>query len=73
MSGSYQGLTGKLLGTAPLQYGVFTAGTGFNQPNGQSTNWLVARATTYSRQLQWRRARRAPVIPGADPATLKCR
>ena len=36
------------LGTAPLQYGVFTAGTGFTQPNGIGTFWNVSRTTTYA-------------------------
>ena len=43
VSASYQALAGNLLGTDALPYGVFTAGTGFNQPNGQST-YLAGRA-----------------------------
>src|SRR5205823_4047511 len=49
VTGSFalQALAGQPLGTAPLQYGVFTAGTGFTQPNGISTNYLVSRTTRY--------------------------
>src|SRR5439155_26809444 len=36
-SGTYQGLAGSLLGSDALPYGVFTAGTGSAQPNGQGT------------------------------------
>src|SRR5204863_10033145 len=37
VSGSYQGLAGALLGNEALPYGQFTAGTGFDIPNGRST------------------------------------
>ena len=59
VSGAYQGLAGQPLGTAPLQYGVFTAGTGFGQPNGLSTNWLVTRGMTYPTNCV------SPCTPGA--------
>ena len=48
LSGALQALAGIPLGTAPLQYGVFTAGTGFAQPNGIGTNYLVTRALRYA-------------------------
>jgi hypothetical protein len=38
---------GSLLGSDALPYGVFTAGTGFTQPNGQGTYLQVSQATTY--------------------------
>ena len=47
------------LGTAPLPYGVFTAGTGFDQPNGLGTYWLVTQTTRYAANCSRRRARRA--------------
>jgi Carboxypeptidase regulatory-like domain len=47
LSGALQALAGIPLGTAPLQYGVFTAGTGFTQPNGIGTNYFVSRTTRY--------------------------
>jgi hypothetical protein len=59
VSGAYQGLAGLPLGTAPLQYGVFTAGTGFNQPNGIGTQWLLSRTTTYAANCK------GPCTPGA--------
>ena len=46
-----RGITGNLfsvLGTAPLQYGVFTAGTGNTQPNGIGTFMLVQQTTKYA-------------------------
>jgi hypothetical protein len=46
-SGSYQGLAGALLGNDALPYGVFTAGTGFAQPNGQGTFLQVSQTTNY--------------------------
>ncbi len=48
VSGSYQGLAGSFLGSDPLPYGVFTAGTGFTQPNGESTYLLVTPTTNWS-------------------------
>jgi hypothetical protein len=47
VSGSYQALAGALLGSDALPYGVFTAGTGFTQPNGQSTFLQVSQNTNY--------------------------
>ena len=47
-SGSYQGLAGSLLGSDALPYGVFTAGTGFTQPNGQGTFLQVNQNQTYN-------------------------
>jgi Carboxypeptidase regulatory-like domain len=47
VSGALQALAGQPIGTAPLQYGVFTAGTGFTQPNGIGTNYFVSRTTRY--------------------------
>jgi hypothetical protein len=47
-SGSYQGLAGTLLGSDALPYGVFTAGTGFTQPNGQGTYLQVNQNQTYN-------------------------
>lgn len=48
VSGAYQGLPGYVLGTEALQYGVFTYGTGIDQPNGQGTFWNVTRTTRYA-------------------------
>ena len=47
VSGTLQALAGSPLGTAPLQYGVFTAGTGFAQPNGIGTSYLVTPTLNY--------------------------
>ena len=59
LSGSYQGLAGYVNGTPALQYGVFTAGTGFDQPNGQGTFWQVTPTTRYAANCM------APCTPGA--------
>ena len=47
VSGTMQALAGSQLGTAPLQYGVFTAGTGFAQPNGIGTSYLITPTLNY--------------------------
>jgi hypothetical protein len=72
VSGSYQALAGNLLGTDALPYGVFTAGTGFNQPNGQSTYWVVSQTTRYTATTCQSSACTvgALVIPGLTNATL---
>ncbi len=45
VSGAWQSLNGYLEGTAAQAYGGFTAGTGFDRPNGQSTFWQVTPTT----------------------------
>lgn len=73
VSGSFQGLAGNLLGTDALPYGVFTAGTGFATPNGQSTfllatpttNWTAATCNNTARCTIGTR-----VIPGLTQSTL---
>jgi hypothetical protein len=70
VSGALQALAGQVLGTAPLQYGVFTAGTGFNQPNGISTNYFVQRTTTYPANCAGGCTPRALVIPGLTAASV---
>jgi hypothetical protein len=45
---AYQGLNGYLSGTAAQAYGGFTAGTGFDRPNGLGTFFLVAPTTRYA-------------------------
>jgi hypothetical protein len=70
VSGALQALAGQVLGTPPLQYGVFTAGTGFGQPNGISTNYLVTRTTTYAANCQGGCTPRALVVPGLTAASV---
>lgn len=48
VSGAYQGLNGYLSGTAAQAYGGFTAGTGFDNPRGLGTFWLVTPALRYA-------------------------
>jgi hypothetical protein len=48
VSGAYQGLNGYLSGTAAQAYGGFTAGTGFDNPRGLGTFWLVTPTTRYA-------------------------
>lgn len=45
---AYQGLNGYLSGTAAQAYGGFTAGTGFDNPRGLGTHWLVTPTTRYA-------------------------
>jgi hypothetical protein len=42
---AFQSLNGYLTGTAVQAYGPFTAGTGFDNPRGLGTFWLVTPAT----------------------------
>ena len=72
VSASYQALAGNLLGTDALPYGVFTAGTGFAQPNGQSTYWQVSQTTRYTAATCQSSACTvgALVIPGLTNATI---
>jgi hypothetical protein len=56
---AYQGLNGYLTGTAAQAYGGFTAGTGFDRPNGQGTFWQITSATRYAANCM------APCTPGA--------
>jgi len=58
------------LGTAPLQYGVFTAGTGFTQPNGIGTFWNVSRTTTYAANCLGACKPGQPVIPNLALASV---
>ena len=48
VSGTLQSLPGYVLGVDAMQYGVFTWGTGFETPNGQSTYWRVTPTTRYA-------------------------
>lgn len=45
---AFQSLNGYLSGSAAQAYGGFTAGTGFDRPNGQGTYWQVAPTTRYA-------------------------
>ena len=48
VSAALQSLNGYLIGTAAQAYGGFTAGTGFDSPNGQGTFWQVTPTTRYA-------------------------
>jgi hypothetical protein len=48
VSGAWQSLNGYLLGRQALQYGVFTAGTGFDYPTGDGSYYLVTPSTRYA-------------------------
>jgi hypothetical protein len=69
LSGALQALAGQPIGTAPLQYGVFTAGTGFDTPNGRSTFWNVSQTMTYAANCKGNCTPGARVIPGLTPST----
>ncbi|MFA5911588.1 MAG: carboxypeptidase regulatory-like domain-containing protein [Vicinamibacterales bacterium] len=59
VSGSWQSLNGYLTGSAAQAYGGFTAGTGFDRPNGQATYWQLTSATRYAANCT------GPCTPGA--------
>lgn len=59
VSGSWQSLNGYLAGTAAQAYGGFTAGTGFDRPNGQATYWQLTSTTRYAANCT------GPCTPGA--------
>jgi hypothetical protein len=48
VSGALQSLNGYLAGTAAQAYGGFTAGTGFDNPRGLGTFYLVSPTTRYA-------------------------
>ncbi len=58
------------LGLTPLQYGVFTAGTGFTQPNGLGTFWNVSRTTAYAANCLGNCKPGQAVIPGQSLASV---
>ena len=70
LSGSYQGLAGYNLGDAALPYGTFTAGTGFDQPNGQGTFWQVTPTTRYAANCTGPCTPGALVLPGLADSGL---
>jgi hypothetical protein len=70
VNGALQALAGQPVGTSPLQYGVFTAGTGFSQPNGIGTNYFVTRTTTYAANCLGGCKPGALVIPGLTSASV---
>jgi hypothetical protein len=59
VSAAYQGLNGYLSGSAAQAYGGFTAGTGFDRPNGLGTFWLVTPTLRYAANCT------GPCTPGA--------
>ncbi len=70
-SAAVQSLMGYVVGTEAIPYGVFTFGTGFAQPNGQSTFWQVSRTTRYPNTPCSLPCRPGElVIPGLNTATL---
>jgi hypothetical protein len=69
VSGGLQSLP-SALGTAPLQYGVFTAGTGFTQPNGIGTFYLVQQTTKYAANCKGGCTPGGLVIPGLPSGSV---
>ena len=70
VSTAVQSLNGYLIGTGAVPYGVFTAGTGFAQPQGQSTFWQVTPTTRYDANCTGPCRPNELVIPGLNTATL---
>jgi Carboxypeptidase regulatory-like domain len=69
-SGALQALAGIPLGTLPVQYGVFTAGTGFATPNGIGSTYLIARNMTYPVNCKAPCTPGAVIVPGLTPASV---
>jgi hypothetical protein len=59
VSAALQSLNGYVTGTAAQAYGGFTAGTGFDRPNGLATFWRITPTTRYAANCA------APCTPGA--------
>ena len=71
VSGALQALAGHALGTAPIQYGVFTAGTGFAQPNGLGTFWLVTPTLNYAANCKGNCTPGTRVVQGLTPSSAQ--
>ena len=71
VSGALQALAGQALGTAPIQYGVFTAGTGFAQPNGLGTFWLVTPTLNYAANCKGNCTPGTRVVQGLTPSSAQ--
>ena len=69
-SAALQALAGIPLGTLPVQYGVFTAGTGFATPNGVGSNYLIARNAVYPTTCKGGCTPGTVIIPGLTPASV---
>ncbi|HET9702392.1 MAG TPA: TonB-dependent receptor [Vicinamibacterales bacterium] len=65
---AYQNLNGYLTGTAAQAYGPFTAGTGFDRPNGQGTYWQITSATRYAANCTGPCVANGLVLPELGPA-----
>jgi hypothetical protein len=69
-SAALQALAGTPIGTLPVQYGVFTAGTGFTTPNGVGSNYLISRTTVYPANCKGACTPGALMIPGLTAASV---
>jgi hypothetical protein len=67
---AYQGLNGYLSGTAAQAYGGFTAGTGFDNPRGLGTFFLVAPTTRYAADCKGACTPGALVLPAMAASGL---
>lgn len=67
---AYQGLNGYLSGTAVQGYGGFTAGTGFDNPRGLGTFFLVAPTTRYAADCKGSCTPNALVLPAMAASGL---
>jgi hypothetical protein len=65
-----QSLNGYVVGTEAIPYGVFTFGTGFDQPRGQGTFWQITRTTRYAQNCAAPCRPGELVIPNLTTATL---
>jgi hypothetical protein len=70
VSAAYQGLNGYLAGTAAQAYGGFTAGTGFDNPRGLGTHWLVTPATRYAANCTGACTPNALVLPAMSASGI---
>ena len=70
VSGALQSLNGYLAGTAAQAYGGFTAGTGFDNPRGLGTFYLVSPTTTYGASCKGACTPGALVLPAMAASGL---
>jgi hypothetical protein len=70
VSAALQSLNGYVTGTALQAYGPFTAGTGFDRPNGLGTFWRITPTTRYAANCTGPCTPNALVLPALAAAGL---
>ena len=70
VSAALQSLNGYVTGNAAQAYGGFTAGTGFDRPNGLATFWRITPTTRYAANCTGPCTPNGLVLPALGPAGL---